>query len=255
MMPQRGQTRPRNLGMPQRPQGGGGAFRGDPMNGVGRPMPGVNPRGQVGGGPQPGMKPPDMNGASRGLGYGGMYNKGGYGGKSGAANQAGAEYLSQFNAFQDPNIGGEQPGPLQAGWGGFDSLHGGSGSDSMMATKMNDWLNTMSTGGDRERAMNGIGYFNGGNAFDPASVRGSGQNQFYRQNAQTNQQTGAMSAPGTYQHGAAGMYQPNPDGTPNMNFGGYIGNTTVGADGSAQYNPLAPKGRTRPTRTFGQVMQ
>jgi hypothetical protein len=203
------------------------------MNGVGRAYPHL---GKPGGGWGQGGRPGNP-GLQRGL----QKQQGG---------APGSDIFAQFNAWQDPNIGGQQPGPLQQGYGGFAGL----GGDTMMQTKLNGFLNQYETGGERENVMNQLGYFNGGNPFDPASVRGSGINRFNRQNAQQNQQTGGYSAPGTYQHTNAEGYQPNPDGTTNMNFGGYIGNTTVGQDGSAQYSPLAPMGgRTRRTRSFGQV--
>jgi hypothetical protein len=215
---------------------------GDPMNGVG--------------------PPPDLNGATRGLGYGGMYNQGGgrFGGQGGKRpggmpQPQGFDY-DAFNAWQDPSIGGEQPGPIQEGWGGIGSISGRGSGGGLLATKMNNYLNQFETGGDRENVMNQMGYFNGGNAFDPASVRGSGINRFNRQNAQQNQQTGGFSAPGTYQHTNAAGYAPgvgDPQSSNWLNFGGYIGNTTVGEDGSAQYSPLSPAGRTRRTRTFGDV--
>lgn len=191
--------------------------------------------------------PPDINGAQRGLGYGGAYNKGGYGGKMGNVNRASNNMFAQFNAWQDPNIsdGGASAGTLQRGWGGWgsDALKG------MLGTKLNGFLNQFSTGGDRERAMNLLGYNNGGNPYVPQVPRGT--NQWYRARANENQQTGAYSAPGTYQHQSAGA-SADTVGT----FGGYTGFTTVGADGSAQYTPLDvnARGRTRRTRTFGQVM-
>lgn len=194
-----GRTRPRpaNLGMP---------FRGDP--GVAG-MP-----GRMGGG----------RGMSRGPQPGGMPSRG--------APQPDA--FAQFNAFQDSNIGGQQPGPVQAGYGGFGAL------DTMSKIKMNDWLNTLSVGGEREKAMNAIGYNNAGNPYTPQVPKG--YNQGMRGAARTNQQTGAYSSPGIYQH--------------QDQAGNYTGITNVGDNGAAQYSPFDVKsygGRTRRTRTFGDV--
>lgn len=212
------QKRDPNLGMP--------INSGVPGRRVTDPGWGSNP---IMGGPPGGRPPaggvhptmPDLNGEQRGLGYGGMYNKGGYGGRNGAANQAAAGVWDAFNAWTDPNIGGEQPGQLQRGYGGFGAL------DSMQQTKMNDYLNTLSVGGDRERAMNALGYNNGGNPYVPQVPRGT--NQFYRQNARSGQYTD----PGIYQHQTAGASADNFN-----NFGGYTGFTNVGMDGTGQYTPF-----------------
>lgn len=146
------------------------------------------------------------------------------------------DYFAQFNAWQDPNIGGEQPGPLQQGWGGFgqgQTLGGaaGTGAGTMMATKMNGWLNTFTDPVERMKAMNGIGYNNGGNPYTPQVPRGT--NRGYRAMAQENQATGGYSAPGVYQHQTAGASADNL-----ANFGGYTGFTTVGDNGAAQYTPF-----------------
>ena len=140
------------------------------------------------------------------------------------------DYFAQFNAFQDSNIGGQQPGPIQPGWGGF-----GGTQDTMLKTKMNDWLNTMPVGGQREQAMNAIGYFNSGNPYTPQVPRGT--NRFYRGNARENQQTGGYSAPGIYQH--MGQGQTDASGAPDLNsYGGYTGITNVAENGAAQYTPF-----------------
>lgn len=197
--------------------------------------------------------PPDLNGAERGMGYGGALNPNGenfgkmrVGMPGGQMPEQSPDYFGQLNAFQ-ADIGGEQPGPFAAGWGGA-----GGGRGTMDMTKVNSWLNTFQDPTQRAQAMNGIGYFNGGNPYTPEVQKGT--NQFYRGNARENQQTGGMSAPGTYLHQSS--YAPLANGMPNMNFGGYVGATQVGDDGSAQYTPwdVNARGRTRRTRTFGQVM-
>ena len=129
------------------------------------------------------------------------------------------DIFAQFNAWQDPNIGGAQPGPISQGYGGFGAL------DSMSKTKMNGFLNTLSTGGQREQAMNQLGYFNGGNPYTPTMARGG--NRYFRDAARSNPSTGAYSAPGTYQHMDAGGH-------------GYTGITSIGDDGSGSYQSFAP---------------
>lgn len=163
----------------------------------------------------------------------------------GGGRLAGPSIFDQFNAWTDPNIGGEQPGPLQQGYGGFEALSGRGNPNTMMATKMNDFLNQYQTGGARETAMNQIGYFNGGNPFDPASMRGSGMNRAYRAQAQQ----GGYTAPGQYQDMA------NAGTGEGLNqYGGYLGVTNVDQGLNAAYSPLSPRpGRTRQTRTFGRV--
>lgn len=207
------------------PRGGGGRLRKREPN-LGMPQRGgpvVDPGFNVG--PQPGPGgglPPDRNGAQRGLGYG-MGLAQGMGGR-----------------FAGPSPG-TQPGGMPqppSPWGAGNAYDSG---DTMQRTARNEYLNTLAVGGPREQAMNQMGYWNGGTPFDPTSVRGTGINRFNRQNANANAQTGDFSAAGTYQ-----MMDPGNHG--------YIGMTQVGDDGSAQYNPLAPRGRTRRTRTFGQVM-
>lgn len=138
------------------------------------------------------------------------------------------DYFGQLNAFQ-ADIGGEQPGPIQAGWGGA-----GGGLGTMGMTKVNSWLNTFTDPIERAKAMNGIGYNNFGNPYTPEVQKGT--NRFYRGNARENQQTGGYSAPGTYLHQSS--YEPLANGMPNMNFGGIIGATTVGDNGAAQYSPF-----------------
>ena len=229
--PKRDDPRPPQLGMPQ---------RGMPPMGGGR------------------MQPPDLNGAQRGGGYGGAFRGMDWSGGGGASRPKPGgmpqgppqpDYFGQLNAFQ-ADIGGEQPGPIQQGWGGA----GGGSQPANQMYKVNSWLNTFQDPAARAQAMNGIGYFNGGTPFDPASARGGGLNRFNRQNARENQQTGGYSAPGTYLHQSGG-YGAQPGEAPDLNFGGYIGATNVGDDGAAQYSPFAPKsgGRTRRTRNFGQV--
>ena len=137
---------------------------------------------------------------------------------------AGFDYEA-FNAWSDPNIGGQQPGPIQQGWGGF-----ANSGDTMPKTKMNDYLNSLAVGGDRERAMNALGYNNGGNPYTPSVA--PGVNRFYRGNARANQETGDFSAPGIYQH-------QDPAGN-------YIGLTTVGEGGAARYEPFDVNARPRP---------
>ena len=169
------------------------------------------------------------------------------GGMPGMKQPGGPDYFGQLNAFQ-PDISGEQPGPISQGWGGA-----GGDLGTMGMIKVNSWLNTFQDPAERARAMNGIGYFNQGNPFDPASARGSGMNRFNRQNAQANEQTGGYSAPGTYLHQSGGYGAPQGQ-APDMNFGGYIGATNVAEGGAAQYTPLAPRGGGRIKRrggTFG----
>ena len=232
-------------------------FRGDPMNGAGQSpdmgyLGGMN-QGAGGFGPQQrqqagdrrdiggGMRGPQLQrqqaGVERGLG-GGMK-------QSIAGGQP--DIFAQFNAWQDPNIGGQQPGAIQEGYGGFHGL------DTMGQTKMNDFLNTMPVGGQREQAMNQLGYFNSGNPFTPQVPRG------YNRGMRAQAQSGGYSAPGIYQHQAS---QPvaTPEGGLDLNsVGGYTGFTTVDQGGSAQYSPfdINARGAQRPrrTRTFGQVMQ
>lgn len=207
MRPSRGGGRLRQLGMPNR----------SPASGV-----------------------PDLNGPQRGMGYGGAMRRGGAGGAPPSP-----DYFGQLNAFQ-ADIGGEQPGPISAGWGGA-----GGDLGSMGMTKVNSWLNTFQDPAQRAQAMNGIGYFNQGNPYTPQVERGV--NRGYRGMARENQQTGGYSAPGTYLHQSS--YEPGEGGMPNMNFGGYVGATNVGSNGAAQYSPfdINARGRTRRTRTFGQV--
>lgn len=140
------------------------------------------------------------------------------------------DYFSQLNAFQ-PDISGQQPGPIAAGWGGA-----GGSLDTMGMTKVNSWLNTFQDPTQRAQAMNGIGYFNQGNPYTPEA--GRGVNRGYRGMAQGNQAAGAQgySAPGTYLHQSS--YEAGPGGAPNMNFGGYIGATNVQPGGAAQYTPF-----------------
>lgn len=140
------------------------------------------------------------------------------------------DYFAQLNAFQ-PDISGEQPGPLGAGWGGA-----GGGLGTMGMTKVNSWLNTFTDPTARAQAMNGIGYFNQGNPYTPEV--GRGVNRGYRAMARGNQDAGAQgySAPGTYLHQSS--YEPGAGGMPNMNFGGYIGATNVAENGAAQYTPF-----------------
>ncbi len=189
---------------------------GMPIQG-GRPMvdPGFN-RGLPGS--------PDMNGAERGLGLG-----------IGLAKGMGGRFAGPSPGVQ----GGGAPPPPPSPWGAGNAYDSG---DTMQRIARNEYLNTLPTGGPREQAMNQMGYWNSGTPFDPTSVRGTGINRFNRQNANANAQTGDFSAPGTYQ-----MMDPGGHG--------YIGVTNVGADGAAQYSPFAPKGggRTRRTRSFGQV--
>jgi hypothetical protein len=250
----RKQSRPRQLGMPERPQGGGGAFRGDPMNGMGQAYPGL-PAGGAGGNPQKFHQgqfggQPQIN---RGHGLGSPNSRSKMHGAGGAPQPGGFDY-DAFNAWQDTTQSdmGAGAGQLQEGWGGFGAL------GSQMGTKMNNYLNQFQTGGERENVMNQIGYFNGGNAFDPASVRGSGLNQAYRQQAQQGTQQGSFTAAGNYQ-----AMTPYAAGGDPWTSGGYIGNTSVPvAGGPATYTPMAPMGgggggagKRRRTRTFGDVMQ
>lgn len=168
------------------------------------------------------------------------------GGMPGMKRPGGPDYFGQLNAFQ-ADISGEQPGPIQQGWGGA-----GGDLGTMGMTKVNSWLNTFQDPTERARAMNGIGYFNQGNPYTPQVERGT--NRAYRGRANENAQTGGYSAPGTYLHQSS--YGTDAGGMPDMNFGGYIGATSVGAGGEATYSPFdvnRRRGRTRPTRTFGQV--
>lgn len=126
------------------------------------------------------------------------------------------DYFGALNAFQDPNIGGAQPGSVAKGYGGFGAL------DTMGQIKMNDYLNTLPVGGERERAMNALGYNNGGTPYTPQV--GKGVNRAYRGAAKTNQQTGAYSEPGIYQHQDAA--------------GNYVGITDVGQNLAASFTPF-----------------
>ena len=104
----------------------------------------------------------------------------------------------------------------------------------MMATKMNDYLNQQSVGGNREMMMNQLGYNNGGNAFDPSTIP-HGTNQAYRQQAAG----GGYDSPGIYQQQDA--------------QGHYIGTTNVAqAGGPGQYTPLY-SGRRRSTQIGGNI--
>lgn len=223
-----GSVRPRqqppNLGKPNVDPGfNKGGFQQLP----GRPLASNFPKG-----------PPDLNGDARGGGYGGQFkgrdwSRGGGGPQPGGMPGQGGFDYDAFNAWQDPNIGGQQPGPIQQGWGGFLNSQ-----DSMLKTKMNNYLNQFSTGGDRERVMNQMGYFNGGNPYTP---QGMGINK--RSNEGWRQEIMAGSAPGsTWQ-------VMDPGGA------GYNGIMTGGAGTQSQYTPLGQPqaGRTRRTRTFGQV--
>jgi hypothetical protein len=216
------------------------------MNGIGRPQPGGMPGQQpgMGGGGQP---PPHMGSANWLQKHpNGPLAQGRLGTEPGDSS-----WLDQFNAFQDPNIGGEQPGPLSQGWGGFGQgqTNGGAdgtGSGSMMATKMNDWLNTFSTGGQREQAMNGIGYNNGGNPYVPQ--QGRTPNQGWMNSMMEN-----VAPDSTWQ-----MQSPGASADNLSSFGGYEGVITGGQGQQSAYQSFAPQGQTRPsrrTRTFGQVMQ
>lgn len=129
-------------------------------------------------------------------------------------------------------VGGGIPA---AQWGAGNAYNAGSTMDQIAR---NEYLNTLPVGGQREAAMNAMGYWNGGTPFAPQA--GQGYNRFHRANAAENQSTGAYSAPGIYQH-------MNADNT------GYVGVTNVGDDGSAQYTPFATMGRTRPRRSTGTI--
>ena len=202
---------------------------------------------------------PDMNGAQRGLGYGiglGKGSGGRYAGPQGRGQgggnlgmpqqQPGFDYAA-FNAWQDPNIsdGGASAGTLQQGWGGWGS------QGSMMGTKINDYLNQFSVGGDREQQMNALGYNNGGNPYTPQVPRGT--NRFYRGNAQ-NPDAAGYTAPGIYQHQTAGASAANIG-----NFGGYTGITNITGEPGSLSGSFTPfdinrrGGRTRKTRNFGEV--
>lgn len=141
--------------------------------------------------------------------------------KTPGAAPGGFDYAA-FNAWQDPSIGGTQPGPIQQGWGGFFGT-----DDTMLKTKMNNYLNTQAVGGPRETMINQMGYFNQGNPYTPQVPRG--YNRELRGNARENQQTGGYSAPGIYQH---------MGGNPMENAGGYTGFTNVAESGQAQYTPF-----------------
>jgi hypothetical protein len=210
------------------------------MNGMGKPAP------QLGG--MPGAKQPGMGyGKGQGANFpgGGMRRRGG----GGQPQQPQGFDYDAFNAWQDTTQSdmGVGAGQLQEGWGGFGVL-GSRGGNSQMATKMNNYLNQFGTGGERENVMNQMGYFNGGNAFDPASARGSGLNRAYR--TQASQMDLSNSVPGQYQ-----AMTPYAEGEDPFTSGGYLGITNVDQSGNAQYTPFAPKGagRTRRTRNFGQV--
>lgn len=167
------------------------------------------------------------------------------GGNKGMPETPERDYFAELNAFQ-ADIGGD-PGDLtfQSGWGGIGGQGvrggaGGSGLGSMRATKLNSWLNTFTDPTERAKAMNAVGYYNQGNPYTPEAAKGT--NRFYKGNARANAETGAMSAPGTYLHQSGG-YGAGPGVAPDLNFGGYIGSTTVGDDLSARYTAFDPNYR------------
>lgn len=141
------------------------------------------------------------------------------------------DHFAALNAWDDPNISGPEA-QISQGYGGFEAL------DTMGGTKINNYLNQFAVGGDREKAMNALGYFNQGNPYTPQVAKGV--NRAYRGQAKANAQTGAYSAPGIYQHQSAGAGAATPGGAPNMQFGGYTGFTTVDPSGAAKYSTLAP---------------
>ena len=251
MLAARGATRPRNRGMPQRPGGGMGylgGMQGPQGSPQGPPRRAVSPGGgDFGMGRSPGVG--GMQKPSHGVpgDLGQSVRRGG--GMGGGASPASGFDFAAYNAWDDPNISGVEA-PIQQGYGGFTGL------DTMGQTKLNNFLNQYSTGGARENMMNQVGYFNEGNPYTPQV--GRGVNRAYRAQANANQQTGDYSAPGTYQH--MGQGQTDANGAPILNsYGGYTGITNVDPSGAAQYTPFDINrqggGRTRRTRTFGQVMQ
>ena len=122
-----------------------------------------NPRGQNSPGGMPNRRVPDgrmPNAGIRGTNTAPRLNNGpaagrrNPGGRQGPTQQPTPDYFSQLNNFQ-ADIGGEQPGALQAGWGGA-----GGNLGTMGMTKVNSWLNTFTDPIERAKAMNGIGYNN-----------------------------------------------------------------------------------------------
>lgn len=192
----------------RRPQGGGGSrqVRGGNYQSFGKPRPNLGGRVPAG--------------------FGGGAIPHSQGGKMHGAQAPQRDYFAEFNAWTDPNISGQQPGPISQGYGGFQGL------DTMTGIKMNNFLNQFAVGGDRERASNALGYFNYGNPYTPQVQ--SGYNRGQRAAANSGQYT----EPGIYQHQAR---QPTmmDNGSNDLNsVGGYTGFTTVGEDGAAQYTPF-----------------
>ena len=150
--------------------------------------------------------------------------------------QSGGFDYNAFNAWQDPSIGGAQPGPIQEGWGGFANT-----SDPLLKIKMNNYLNQFSTGGDRETQMNQIGYFNQGNAYNPSRPdRGKAFNKW------TDQIGKSLGPNGTYQLQSSGAYGAGSGVSPNMNFGGYEGIVTPNAErGGGQFRSLSSDPRNQ----------
>jgi hypothetical protein len=164
--------------------------------------------------------------------------------------QGGTDHFAALNAWDDPSISGPEASFSQ-GYGGFQAL------DTMQGTKINNYLNQFSVGGDREQAMNALGYFNQGNPFNPGSMKGSGVNKQARASAAS----GQMTAPGIYQQQAMAP-KMGPGGTPDLNsVGGYLGATTVDPGGAAKYTAFgaggagkfAPRPPTQPHNQIGQM--
>ena len=168
----------------------------------GRPKAGMPMRG----GPRIAGTPPDLNGAQRGLGYGGLYNHGGPRPRG----------LPQTPSFQVP----------QQFLGGYNQ------GDTMQQIQRNEYLNTLPVGGQREAAMNQMGYWNGGTPVTPSVNRGD--NRFYRDRAQA----GGFDSPGIYQ-------QMNADNT------GYVGVSNIGDTGSGTYTSFTGPGGGRRIKRRG----
>lgn len=129
------------------------------------------------------------------------------------------------------NLGMPQMPPSP--WGAGNGYNMGT---SMEQTARNEYLNTLAVGGEREAAMNAMGYWNGGTPFNPTDYRGQGYNKFG--NANASGVNGTYDSPGIYQ-------QMNAGNT------GYLGAATIGDEGTGSYQSFIPGGGGRIKRRGG----
>ena len=105
--------------------------------------------------------------------------------------------------------------------GGYDQ------GDTQQRIARNEYLNTLPVGGQREQAMNQMGYWNGGTPYTPEVDRG------FNRAMRSQTAAGGYDAPGIYQ-------QMDPANR------GYVGAATIGDDGTGTYQTFAPNhGRFR----------